>query len=217
VSLDDDSYPFDTDFFSSVASIFDEYPDVALVDAQIWHRGEEEIIRGTKMRPTLRFTGCGHAVRVAAYRSTSGYLSEPVAYGVEENDLAMQMFARNLGVWKSDALRVFHDTDRSTHSNPQIVSGYISNVALLTFINYPMYLWFIGIFHVGSVLRSCIARSRFAGIARGLALIPGKLYRRRRDRRPLRGSQVIRFLLTRRQDPIASNIVARFGVTDTSN
>jgi GT2 family glycosyltransferase len=216
VSLDDDSYPFDRDFFSSVASIFDEHPDVALIDAQIWHRGEEEIIRGTKMTPTLRFTGCGHAVRIAAYRATSGYLSEPVAYGVEENDLAIQMFARNLRAWKSDALRVFHDTDRSTHSNPQIVSGYISNMALLAFINYPMYLWFIGVFHVWSVLLSCIERRRFAGIGRGLALIPGKLYRRRRDRRPLRGGQVIRFLLARRLDPIAPNVVARFCVTDAS-
>jgi len=205
VNLDDDSYPFDADFFFSVASIFDENPEVALVDAQIWHRGEEEILRGSELRPTLKFTGCGHAIRVAAYRSTSGYLSEPVAYGVEENDLAMQMFARNLQLWKSQALRVFHDTDRSAHSNPQIVSGYVSNMALLTFLNYPVYLWFMGIFHVCSVIASCIERRRFDGIARGLALIPGKLYRRRGDRRPLSGGQVIRFLIARRLDTGASD------------
>ena len=205
VNLDDDSYPFDADFFLSVATIFDEHPEVALIDAQIWHRGEKEIVRGSRIWPTLRFTGCGHAVRVAAYRSTSGYLAEPVAYGVEENDLAMQMFARNLQLWKSEALRVFHHRDRSAHSSPQIVSGYISNMALLTFINYPAYLWVLGIVHVCSVIRASIERRRFSGIARGLALIPGKLYRRRRDRRPLSGGQVIRFLLARRLDPIASD------------
>jgi glycosyltransferase involved in cell wall biosynthesis len=204
VSLDDDSYPFDLDFFSSVASIFDEHPEVALVDAQIWHRDEKEIVRGHRMWPTLKFTGCGHAVRVAAYRSTSGYLAEPVAYGVEENDLAMQLFARNLPLSRSETLRVFHDRDRSAHGNPQIVSGYISNMALLTFINYPVYLWALGIVHVFSVIRASIERRRFSGIARGLALIPAKLYRRRRDRRPLSGTQVIRFLLARRIDPITS-------------
>ena len=78
MSLDDDSYPVDADFFQVVMSILQTHPQIAVLEAQIWQRNDVEIARSAQLSKTLGFTGCGHAVRVAAYRALPGYLPVPV-------------------------------------------------------------------------------------------------------------------------------------------
>ena len=97
ISLDDDSWPVDTDFVARATELFKALPDVAVIAASIWHRGEPEIARSSRVAAAANFIGCGHATRVAAYRSVRGYLARPVAYGLEESDLSLQLFAAG---WK---------------------------------------------------------------------------------------------------------------------
>src|ERR1700722_10885861 len=196
--FDDDSYPVDADFFSVVPAIFEKNPGVAVLEAQIWQRGESEIARSSQYRKVLLFTGCGHAIRVAAYRSIPGYLSEPIAYNIEERDLALQLFCANWEIFKSGNLRVFHDTSLLHHQQKEVVAGTISNVALFAFINYPVALWLYGLLQLTNILLFCIRYGRVRGILRGLADVPGRCYRHRHDRRPIAVRTILRFLRARR-------------------
>ena len=93
VSFDDDSYPIDAGFFSEVVRLFSRNPDVAILAAQIWHRNEPVAELDNWMFDRPNFIGCGFAVRVEAYRNVRGYLPRPVAYGIEETDVSLQLFA----------------------------------------------------------------------------------------------------------------------------
>ena len=68
VSFDDDSYPVDLDFFSTVERLFFEHPDAAILGAKIWHRHESEIARAKELACVPSYIGCGHAVRLAVFR-----------------------------------------------------------------------------------------------------------------------------------------------------
>ena len=43
VSLDDNSWPVDADFFAAIEPLFSSYPSAAIFGASIWHRAEAEI------------------------------------------------------------------------------------------------------------------------------------------------------------------------------
>src|SRR5215831_2945383 len=79
-SFDDDSYPVDSDFFSSVERLLSEYPQVAIFGASVWSRNEPEKVRTESLMPSPSYLGCGFSIRLAAYRRVRGYLPRPVAY-----------------------------------------------------------------------------------------------------------------------------------------
>jgi len=197
-SFDDDSYPVDPDFFKNAASAFAAHPDAAVLESQTWHPHEQEIARTLGQVQTLNFTGCGHVMRVSAYRAIPGYLSERVAYGVEEVDLALQFYAAGWTIYRCGDLRVFHNTTLEHRLETGIIAGTISNVALFAYVNYPFLLWPVGIFQLLSMLVFCLRSGRAHGILAGLSQIPSKCYKHRRNRRPLPMRTVLRFLGGRR-------------------
>ena len=131
VSLDDDSWPADRDFFAAIEPLFAEYPQAAIFGASIWHRSEAPKVRNASVRRVASYVGCGHAIRVAAYRDVRGYLARPTAYGMEESDVGLQLFAKGWHVYSAGVLRVYHDTDRAHHNAAEITASTITNLALL--------------------------------------------------------------------------------------
>ena len=67
---------------------------------------------------------------------------DSVAYGMEETDVSLQLFAAGWDIYHAGRLRVFHDTDLAHHDSPEIVSGYVANVGLFAFLNYPVVGWY---------------------------------------------------------------------------
>lgn len=199
VSLDDDSYPVDQNFFAVVEQLFKRHPEGAVITAAIWHRNEAEIPLGATFRRQAGFTGCGHAIRLSDYRSIPGYVPRPVAYGLEETDVALQLFAQERGLFYSDALRVFHDTELKHHAEPEIVAGVVANAALLPFLRYPMLLWPLGAFQLMSTLRYCIGAGRTRGLLSGLSRIPKDCWQFRSYRRVQPAAAVARYVLSRRR------------------
>jgi GT2 family glycosyltransferase len=185
ISLDDDSWPVDADFLARAAALFSAWPDVAVIGASIWHRGEKDIARTARVLPAANFVGCGHAIRVAAYRSVRGYLARPIAYGMEESDLSLQLFATGWKIVRSEELRVFHDTDRLHHNAQEITAGQITNLGLGVFLNYPLSAWGLGALQLGNAVKDAVVRRRFRGIAKGLARIPGDCIRHSALRHPV--------------------------------
>jgi GT2 family glycosyltransferase len=207
VSFDDDSYPVDEDFFGVVTSLFENHPMSAIFVAQVWQRNEPALARTQRLDRSIEFIGCGYAIRVSVYRTLPGYLPSPVPYGMEETDLALQLFSSGWEIKKSGELRVFHNTDLSHHASKENVAGLISNIALFSFINYPVALWLVGALQVAKVILFCIRIGRSNGVLRGLAEIPGRCHRHRKDRRPLSVMTVLRFLSARRHE--SSKIIDR--------
>jgi GT2 family glycosyltransferase len=194
VSFDDDSYPVDPDFFASVDGLFSDLPHAAVQGARIWHRHEPEKARTRSLVQCPSFLGCGHAVRLAAYRQVRGYIPRPVAYGMEEHDLSLQLFAAGWQIYEAGHLRVFHDTDLKHHESPEITSGAIANTGLYVFLHYPLIGWALGVTQVANKVAYCIRTGRIRGIWSGIARIPLECYRNRRYRNPIAWRTLSKFL-----------------------
>jgi glycosyltransferase involved in cell wall biosynthesis len=198
-SFDDDSYPVDQDFFARIVDLFLTHAEAAVLEARIWQRNESPRIRAACLLVQHSFTGCGHALRVMAYRQTRGYIARVVPYGMEETDLAIQLFAKNWKIYEAGELRVFHDTELAHHQHPEITAGTISNVALFAFLHYPIAFWLWGMLQLANVVWFSIRMHRWRGILRGLVSIPRDCWMQRRHRRPLPPKTVWGFIKLRRK------------------
>jgi GT2 family glycosyltransferase len=195
VSFDDDSYPVDTDFFSSVEQLFSEHSRVAVFEANVWHRNEPAKVRTKSLVPIPSYIGCGYAIRVAAYRQVRGHLPRhPVSYGMEEMDLSLQLFEAGWHILQAGNLRVFHDTELKHHQSSEITSGTIANVGLYAFLNYPVVGWGWGVMQMVNKIAYCIRMGRIRGICSGLLRIPGDCYCNRKYRKPVAWHTLRRFL-----------------------
>jgi GT2 family glycosyltransferase len=194
VSFDDDSYPVDSDFFYMVERLFSEHMHTAIFAAKIWHRHEPAIARSEALIPSPSYIGCGHAIRLAAYRQVRGYISRPVAYGMEESDLSLQLFVAGWHIHEAGSLRVFHDTDLRHHHTPELTSGVIENVGLYAFLHYPMIGCGLGLAQLANKIAYCVRVGRLRGIWSGICRIPIECYRNRSYRKPVDWKTLRRFL-----------------------
>lgn len=205
VSFDDDSWPVDRDFFAKVVDLFAKHPEAALIGATIWHRCQQELPRDRALLCAPAFTGCGYAIRVDVYRELAGFLPRPVAYGLEESDLALQLFADGYRIFESRELRVFHDTELRHHDSSEITECVVANVALLAFVRYPAWLWGWGLLQLASTVKFCLAKGRWRGVPAGLGRIPKDCWSFRQRRRPLSGARVWAYLQWRRRSEKRAN------------
>lgn len=186
VSLDDDSYPIDADFFTAACRAIAAHPRAGVVAMQIIHDDEDMLGRGPGDRLVGDFVGCGCAYRREAFLETRGYLPLRFAYGMEEADLALQLLDRNWQIVLVDDLRVRHATTRSHQANRAVTRAHIANTALLAFARYPWRFMALGIAQVLNRAVWSARHGRFAGLASGLLSIPGHIWRHRAARLPIR-------------------------------
>ena len=212
VSLDDDSWPVDADFFAAIEPLFSSYPSAAIFGASIWHRAEAEIRRSRVVRRVASYVGCGHAMRVAAYRDIRGYLARPMAYAIEESDVGLQLFVRGWQVFSAEELRVYHDTDRTHHEAAEVTASTITNLALLAFLHYPAMDLGRGAAQVANRVAYSVRRGRIRGVASGVGGIVTECYRNRALRAPIRHEALMEYLRLRQSeaDPIADTGSAVF-------
>ena len=200
VSLDDDSWPADRDFFAAIEPLFAEDPQAAIFGASIWHRSEAPKVRNRLVRRVATYVGCGHAIRVAAYRNVRGYLARPTAYGMEESDVGLQLFAKGWHIYSAGVLRVYHDTDRAHHNMAEITASTITNLALLAFLHYPATNLGRGVAQITNRIAFCLQKGRIRGIAAGIAGIFTECYRHRDLRKPIRHDVFVEYLRLRRAE-----------------
>ena len=212
VSLDDDSWPVDADFFAAIEPLFSKHPSAARFGASIWHRAEAEIRRSRAVRRVASYVGCGHAVRVAAYRDIRGYLARPMAYAIEESDVGLQLFVAGWQVFSAEELRVFHDTDRTHHEASEVTASTITNLALLAFLHYPAMDLGRGAAQVANRVAYSVRRGRIRGVASGVGGIVTECYRNRALRAPIRHEVLMEYLRLRQSeaDPITDSGAAVF-------
>ena len=212
VSLDDDSWPVDADFFAAIEPLVSSYPTAAIFGASIWHRAEAEIRRSRAVRRVASYVGCGHAVRVAAYRDIRGYLARPMAYAIEESDVGLQLYVRGWQVFSAEELRVYHDTDRTHHEAAEVTASTITNLALLAFLHYPAVDLGRGAAHVANRVAYSVRRGRIRGVASGVGGVVTECYRDRALRARIRHEALMDYLRLRlsEADPITDSSSAVF-------
>lgn len=198
-SFDDDSYPVDPDYFERVARLMSRFPEASILNASVYHQGQKILPGEMRCEWRADFSGGACVYRRSAFTATSGYVPLPTAYGMEEVDLALRMHEMGGRILWSPWLRVFHDTDLKRHSDSNVTVGSIANVALLAYLRYPVYLWWIGVGQILNRIRWLLTHGRRAGVLAGLCSIPLHLWKHRAYRKAVPATALHSYLKLRRK------------------
>ena len=204
-SFDDDSYPIDSDYFARARNVFDRFPEASVICAAVYHIGESIGLDDRSAQWTADFRGGACIFRRSAFLEAEGYVPLPVAYGMEEVDLAIRLHSRGGRILTTPWLRVFHNTDLKRHEDPRVTAGSIANLALLAYLRYPVSLWGIGMGQCANRLLWLLRHGRRRGILTGLTMIPAHLRKNHRYRLPVSNSAVRSYLALRRA-PVTVNL-----------
>lgn len=201
-SFDDDSYPIDSDYFARALTLFEKFPEASVVCAALYHTGESIGLDEQRARWTADFLGGACVYRRSAFLEAGGYVPLPVAYGMEEVDLALRVHSRGGKILTSQWLRVFHNSDLRHHADPRVTAGSIANLALLAYLRYPVSLWGIAVGQCANRLLWLLRHGRRRGILKGLTMIPAHLRANRQYRLPV-SKKALRSYLALRRAPVA--------------
>lgn len=200
-SFDDDSYPIDSDYFARASRVFEKFPEASLICAALYHAGESIGLDERSAQWTADFSGGACIFRRKAFLDAGGYVPLPVAYGMEEVDLAIRLHSRGGKILTTPWLRVFHNTDLQRHGDPCVTAGSIANLALLAYLRYPVSLWGIGVGQCANRLLWLLQHGRRRGIFKGVTMIPRHVWANHRYRLPV-SSKVVRSYLALRRAPV---------------
>jgi GT2 family glycosyltransferase len=198
-SFDDDSHPVDGDFFAILLKEFEHHPRAAMFAANVHERSRPEDASLTAVRRTASFVGCGCAYRRSTFLETSGYVPLPLAYGMEEVDLAMRLHSMDKVILQSPNLRVYHDTSLANRDASEVNAAVTSNAALLVFLRYPVVLWPLGILQMARTILDLVKQKRVSGIWSGIMNIPRVCADHRGHRKPLSTGATLSYLKLRRR------------------
>ena len=200
-SFDDDSYPIDSDYFARALQVFEKFPEASLICAALYHVGESIGLDEKRAQWTADFSGGACIYRRKAFLDAGGYVPLPVAYGMEEVDLAIRLHSLGGKILTTRWLRVFHNTDLKRHGDPSVTAGSIANLALLAYLRYPVSLWGIGIGQCANRLLWLLKHGRRRGIFKGVTMIPSHVWANHRYRLPV-SSKMVRSYLALRRAPV---------------
>ncbi|ANV84736.1 family 2 glycosyl transferase [Picosynechococcus sp. PCC 7003] len=206
-SFDDDSYPLDIDYFDRLLKLFTGFPDASIITAKLYHQNELIEDATEQSYWVADFAGCACAYRKSIFFNTTGYIPLPIAYGMEEVDLALRLHAQGYRILQTDFIRVFHNTDRKRHSNHRVTSSSLANIALLAFLRYPILCWFIGLLQLISRIIWLIKNQRYQGIATGIIMIPQHLWTHRQFRQTVSASVLLSYLSLKRKPLLIESII----------
>jgi GT2 family glycosyltransferase len=203
-SFDDDSYPIDSDYFARALDLFVRFPEASIVCAALYHVGEAIGLDDRSAQWTADFSGGACIFRRSAFLAAGGYVPLPVAYGMEEVDLAIRLHASGGSILTTRWLRVFHNTDRKRQGEPAVTAGSIANLALLAYLRYPVSLWGIGVGQCVNRLLWLLRHGRHRGILKGVTMIPAHLKANRAYRMPVSKGAIRSYLALRRAPVVES-------------
>jgi GT2 family glycosyltransferase len=204
-SFDDDSYPIDSDYFARALNLFQRFPDASVICAALYHVGETIGLDEQSAQWTADFSGGACIFRRQAFLKAGGYVPLPIAYGMEEVDLAIRLHAQGGKVLTTPWLRVFHNTDLRRHGDPCVTAGSVANLALLAYLRYPVSLWILGIGQCANRLLWLLRHGRRRGIWKGLMMIPAHLRTNHRYRLPV-SVRAVRSYLALRRTPVPESL-----------
>jgi GT2 family glycosyltransferase len=171
-SFDDDSYPYDPDFFARALRLFELFPNASVIGGMIILPREVAPPALQKIAECASFCGCAAVFRRKDLVQIGGYIPLPVAYGAEEEDISLRLFDRGMTILFSPWLRVYHNTFLDHHKSSLVNAHVIANIGMLAFLRYPKRYWLYGLGQVANRVVWCVRVGRWRGVLRGLFLFP---------------------------------------------
>ncbi len=197
-SFDDDSFPDQADFFAQAVMKAAQHPEAAILAAVIVEN-EQQFVEANENDLRVRdFVGCGCVYRRSAFMRTNGYVPVPLAYGVEEVDLAIRLHDIGAAIVRVPSLKVRHMVQYAKYEDPAVTSASIANIALLAFLRYPLVLWPLGALQCIRRAIWLFSRGRWRGILEGFLVMPRHLRKYAAHRSPLSSTSILSFFLGRR-------------------
>ena len=197
-SFDDDSRPLDMDYFGRAQRLMEDFPQADLLAAKIYIRGQTVLPASGLVERVSDFVGCGCVYRRESFLRTTGYVPLPLAYAMEEVDLALRMCAEEQVILECGELRVFHDTDYSNHKNKVVTAVGIRNQVLHAYLRYPLLALPLALLQCAARVWWLIREGRRAGIMEGFAGIPTCVWSYRKHRNPVTLRSLASYLRLRR-------------------
>lgn len=191
-SFDDDSWPLTTDYFGIAARLMSEQPRAAILTGQVTLRGQSHKPESGSLTEVGCYESGACVLRREAFLQTKGYLPLRYAYGMEEADIALQIFDAGWTILKAPQLHVYHDSELQHHASPEINAAHITNTALLAFLRYPVSYWPLGLAQVGNRIRYALSVGRRRGIMAGVLGIPRAIRTYAQARQPVKKETILR-------------------------
>lgn len=182
-SFDDDSYPADTTFFRDLEGWFERLPQASILGLNIYEGEAPVPSKHGEAREVAHFVGCGCAYRRSHFLESEGYVPIPIAYSMEEADLALRYRDRGRRIWYVPALRVYHDTVLSHHASPNVAAMQVANTLIFVYLRYPPRYWPLGAAQVLHKWFDTLKRRRWKGALLALPFSISQLIRYRKHRR----------------------------------
>ncbi len=195
-SFDDDSYPVDSDYFARVVNTFESLPEAAVVTASIQTPGGVLAEAAPTASACRIFDGCAASLRRSAVLKTGGYVPLPTAYGMEEADMSLQLSAEGYRIFRTDWLRVRHDTFDSSEKTKSFAKHTLKNQALLGYLRYPLFLAPIALYQCLRRILWAKNHLSYAQVWEAIREIPGHIGEHQGSKHRLPALTVLRYLLT---------------------
>jgi len=194
-NFDDDSYPARQDYFRRVAVLAWAFPDTAVFSSsshvQDWV--------SPFIRQVSEFVGSGCVFNKRWFEQTRGFVPLPIAYGMEEVDVSLQLHCLGGRILHDPYLRVRHEPPLERDRDEiRITAAVLANRFLLPWLRYPPWLWAAGLVHVISQLRWMLGNERASAILPGLKMTLSHLREFRSFRHPVPSGGLLSWLRLRR-------------------
>jgi GT2 family glycosyltransferase len=197
-SFDDDSFPACGDYFGALLNVFSRLPEASLVTVGIVEDPREATALPTRAQRVASFCGCACAYRKSRARVAGTYVPIPIAYGMEEQDLALRIHHSGGSIYFEPALLVIHECDFARRATAKIIAAALQNTILLCLLRYPFLLWPIGIAQVTKFATWNVARGHSSGLLQGFLRMPRHVRRYWNYRKPVSASAVLSYLWLKR-------------------
>lgn len=193
-NFDDDSFPHDPLYFARVLELMSRFPNAAVFSAAS-QKNETEWPGPVKIGV---FSGCGCVYNRLWFNKTKGYVPLPIAYGMEEVDLSLQIHALGGEIIHDPRLQVIHDRQPNLMPDCATHAAIIGNSALLPFLRYPCSMWPLGVVQFVRRLYASLRARWYTGFMQGILGVPALLFRNRQYRHTVPSAAVLTWTALRR-------------------
>ena len=141
------------------------------------------------------YSGCGCVFRRSWLLRVAGFVPLPVAYGMEEVDVSLQLHAAGGVIVHDPQLQIRHD---HPPGEPRDISRFnallLANALLLPFLRYPAWLFPIGLAQWFNRMLWMIRSGNQQGLLRGIGMFPGYSWKYRKFRRVVSAGKLAEWL-----------------------
>lgn len=176
-NFDDDSFPDQSDYFARVMRLAREFPEAAMYSAA--SQDFEKEMPGAHAIAVS--SGCGCIFRKSWHARTRGFVPLPIAYGMEETDISLQLHALGGVIVHAPDLHVKHDKPPPVEVSAHLNATVIANMALLPYLRYPVLMWPAGLWQVLRRVVYVISSGWPHGVWTGIQMIPSHLVAHRSE------------------------------------